>query len=165
MPSLFPAVPVAVGSVPFPGPFTWRTSVTETPTAQPNAVSQLGFKDGDLIQEFGYDEDVDFDFRDDLADLVGSDLLDEDEQEVVDGALLWWREEDGDLVDGLMDVLGVLDEAGVIWLLTPKSGREGHVSPRDIQEAAPISGLHVTKTLTPCPDWVATRLVQKQSRG
>lgn len=138
--------------------------MSETQSAPVNAASQFGFKDGDLIQEFGYDEDVDFDLRDDLADLVGSDLLDEDEQEVVDGALLWWREEDGDLVDGLMDVLSVLDESGTIWLLTPKAGRDGHVSPRDIQEAAPISGLHVTKTLAPCVDWVATQLEQKQSR-
>ncbi|GGH58526.1 DUF3052 domain-containing protein [Rothia aerolata] len=138
--------------------------MSETKTAADQAAVQFGFKDGDLIQEFGYDDDVDFDLRDSLEALVGSELLDEDDQEVVDAVLLWWREEDGDLIDGLMDVLGSLDEGGVIWLLTPKSGREGYVSPLDIQEAAPVAGLHVTTTETAGPEWAATRLVTKQVR-
>lgn len=79
--------------------------MSETRAADKDAVVKLGFKDGDLIQEFGYDDDVDFNLRDDLEDCIGSEILDEDDQEVVDGILLWWREEDGDLVDGLMDVL------------------------------------------------------------
>lgn len=136
--------------------------MTETETAAQKRAVQFGFKDGDLIQEFGYDDDVDFDLRDALADVVGSDLLDEDDQEVVDGVLLWWREEDGDLVDGLMDVLSGLDEGGVIWLLTPKSGRDGYVSPAEVQEAAPTAGLHMTTTESAGPEWAATRLVMKQ---
>ena len=44
-----------------------------------NVAEKLGFKNGDLIQEFGYDDDVDFDLRDDIEDLTGSELLDEDE--------------------------------------------------------------------------------------
>ena len=36
-----------------------------------NVAERMGFKDGDLIQEFGYDDDVDFDLREDLEDLVG----------------------------------------------------------------------------------------------
>lgn len=136
--------------------------MSETRAAEKDAVVKLGFKDGDLIQEFGYDDDVDFDLREALGDLVGSELLDEDDQEVVDGVLLWWREEDGDLVDGLMDVLSGLDEGGVIWLLTPKSGREGYVSPLDVQQAAPVAGLHVTTTAAASSEWAATRLVMKQ---
>ena len=37
-----------------------------------NVAEKLGFKNGDLIQEFGYDDDVDFDLRDDIEDLTGS---------------------------------------------------------------------------------------------
>ena len=53
-----------------------------------NVAEKLGFKNGDLIQEFGYDDDVDFDLRDDIEDLTGSELLDEDDHEVVDAAIL-----------------------------------------------------------------------------
>ena len=38
-----------------------------------NVAEKLGFKNGDLIQEFGYDDDVDFDLRDDIEDLTGAD--------------------------------------------------------------------------------------------
>ena len=37
--------------------------MSEAQTAAGDAVVQLGFKDGDYIQEFGYDEDVDLDLR------------------------------------------------------------------------------------------------------
>jgi len=47
-----------------------------------NVAEKLGFKSGDLIQEFGYDDDVDFDLRDDIEDLTGSELFDEDDHEV-----------------------------------------------------------------------------------
>ena len=49
---------------------------------------------------------------------------------------------DGDLVDTLVDSLTTLTEGGVVWVLTPKSGRDGYVSPADIQDAAPTAGLH-----------------------
>ena len=35
--------------------------MSEAKTTAGDAVVQLGFKDGDYIQEFGYDEDVDLD--------------------------------------------------------------------------------------------------------
>ncbi|WP_418950767.1 DUF3052 domain-containing protein [Rothia nasimurium] len=125
---------------------------------------KLGLPAGSLMQEFGYDEDVDFDLRDALEDFLGTELLDEDDQEVVDGILLWWRAEDGDLVDGLMDVLATLDDGGVVWLLTPKNGREGHIPPVEIQEAAPLAGLHVTTSESLAQDWAAFRLVMKQGK-
>ena len=56
-------------------------------------------------------------------------------------SLLWWRDEDGDLVDGLVDSLTDLVGGGAIWLLTPKVGRPNAVDPADIAEAAPIAGL------------------------
>ncbi|MGG5171489.1 DUF3052 domain-containing protein [Pseudarthrobacter sp. J1738] len=129
-----------------------------------NVAGKLGFKDGDLIQEFGYDEDVDFDLREDIEDLIGSALLDEDDQEIVDAAILWWRENDGDLVDALVDSLTTLGEDGVVWVLTPKSGRDGYVTPAEIQEAAPTAGLHCTSSVAVSQDWSATRLVFRKKK-
>ena len=54
-----------------------------------SVAGKLGFKTGDLVQELGYDEDVDFDFRDALETDIGSELLMEDDQDVVDGVILW----------------------------------------------------------------------------
>lgn len=123
---------------------------------------KLGFKDGDLIQELGYDEDVDFDLRDAVEDLIGSELFDEDDHDVVDAVIFWWRQDDGDLVDALVDSLTTLDEGGIVWILTPKSGRDGYVAPAEIQEAAPTAGLHVTTTAGVSQDWAATRLVPRK---
>ncbi|KPN18360.1 MULTISPECIES: DUF3052 domain-containing protein [Arthrobacter] len=129
-----------------------------------NVAERMGFKDGDLIQEFGYDEDVDFDLREDLEELSGGELLTEDDHEVVDGVILWWRSDDGDLVDALVDSLTTLDDGGVVWVLTPKSGRDGYVPPADIEEAAPTAGLHVTTSPGVSQDWAATRLVSRRKK-
>ncbi|WP_443094614.1 DUF3052 domain-containing protein [Rothia koreensis] len=133
--------------------------MSETKTAGDRPAVLLGFKDGDLIQEFGYDDDVDFTLRDDLEDVTGSELLDEEDQEVVDAVLFWWREGEGDLVDALVDSLTALDEGGVVWVMTPKAGRDGHVAPADIQEAAPTAGLKLTTSAQVSEEWSATRLV------
>jgi hypothetical protein len=124
----------------------------------------LGFKDGDLVQELGYDDDVDFDFREELEDGLGAELLTEDDQDVVDGVMLWWRNGDGDLVDALVDALTSLGAGGVVWLLTPKSGRPGYVSPADVQEAAPTAGLHSTSSAGVSREWSATRLVSRRKQ-
>jgi hypothetical protein len=123
---------------------------------------KLGFKDEDLVQELGYDDDVDFKLRDDIEDLIGSAMFDEDDHDVVDAVIFWWRTDDGDLVDALVDSLTTLDEGGIVWILTPKQGRDGYVPPSDIQEAAPTAGLHVTTTAGVSADWAATRLVPRK---
>ncbi|MCC3265392.1 DUF3052 domain-containing protein [Arthrobacter gengyunqii] len=139
--------------------------MSEAEAVTENSVAgRLGFKDQDLIQEFGYDEDVDFDLRDGLEDLVGSELLTEEDHEVVDGVILWWRADDGDLVDALVDSITTLDDGGVVWVLTPKSGRDGYVPPADIEEAAPTAGLHVTTSPAVSEDWAATRLVARRKK-
>lgn len=136
-------------------------SEAEAATAD-TVAGKLGFKNGDLLQELGYDEDVDFDFRATLEAETGSELLTEDDQDVVDGVLLWWRSDDGDLVDALVDALICLDEGGTVWVLTPKSGRDGYVAPSLIQEAAPTAGLHSTSSAGVSKDWAATRLVSRR---
>lgn len=137
---------------------------TADAAASTGMASRLGLKPGQIAQEYGYDDDVDHDLRDAIEELTGHELVDEDSDEIVDVVLLWWREDDGDLVDALVDVPAVLVEGGVIWLLTPKSGRAGHVEPSDIEEAAPTAGLHATSTISACRDWSGTRLATPKGR-
>ena len=124
---------------------------------------KLGIESGMVVAEFGWGEDVDQDVRDAIEEAIDSDMLDEDAEDVLDVVLLWWREEDGDLVDALVDVTGPLAENGVIWVLTPKSGREGHVEPSEIAEAVPTAGLAQTSNVSVGPDWNGTRLVAPKS--
>ena len=127
---------------------------------------RLGIQSGQVVQELGYDEDADEELRSAIVDRIGSELLDEESDEVVDVVLLWWREDDGDLVDALVDAIFPLAESGVVWLLTPKTGRDGYVEPSEISEAAPTAGLSQTSTLSAGKDWTGTRLVApKASRS
>jgi hypothetical protein len=124
---------------------------------------KLGIEPGQVVGELGWDEDVDDDVRAAVEERCGSELLDEDADEVLDVILLWWRENDGDLVDELMDATGPLAEDGIIWVLTPKTGRPGHVEPSDIAEAVPTAGLAQTSNISVGPDWTGTRLVSPKS--
>ncbi len=123
---------------------------------------RFNIEPGMVVMEMGYDDDVDEDLREALIERVG-DLVDEDTDEVVDVVLLWWRDGDGDLVDTLVDALGPLADNGVIWLLTPKSGRDGHVEPSEITESAPTAGLAQTTIISAGKDWSGARLVAPRS--
>lgn len=125
--------------------------------------ARLGLRAGQIVQELGYDDDVDAELRDSIESLTGNELVDEDYEDVVDAVLLWWRDDDGDLVDALVDALVSLGEGGVVWLLTPKAGRDGHVEPGDIGDAAPTAGLHQTSSISAAKDWSGTRLVTRRS--
>ena len=127
-------------------------------TTDPQGAGRLGFLSGHVVQEFGWGEDVDDDLRAEIEELVGSELVDEDYGDVTDGVVVWWREDDGDLADMLVDVQTVLDDGGLIWIFTPKAGRDGHVGHKDLQEAATTAGLHATSTFAIAPDWSATKL-------
>ena len=125
--------------------------------------ARLGFRPQMVVQELGWDEDVDETLRLEIEDQLGAEMVDGGSGDVVDGVLLWWRDDDGDLVDALISSLTDLGEGGTIWLLTPKVGRSGYVDPADIAEAAPVAGLATTSTQTACPDWSATKLVPPKS--
>ena len=124
---------------------------------------RLGVEPGMVVQELGFDDDVDQDLRDTVVARSGNELVGEDSDEVVDVVLLWWRDGDGDLVDALVDAIGPLAESGVVWLLTPKVGRPGHVEPSDISEAAPTAGLQQTSSISAAPDWSGARLVSPKA--
>lgn len=122
-----------------------------------------------VVQVVGAEEpeDVDTELLDDLVARTGTELIySDDSDEMVDVVVLWWREGDGDLVDALVDSLTNLGDSGVIWLLTPKAGRAGHVEPAEIDEAAPTAGLSSTRSTSAAPEWSGTRLVApKASRA
>ncbi|MFI6578765.1 DUF3052 domain-containing protein [Nocardiopsis sp. NPDC050513] len=121
---------------------------------------RLGFKPGQVVQEFGFDDDVDEGLRASIAELTGEALVDEDFDGDVDAALLWWRsDEEGDLTDALMDTVPLIADGGIILVLTPKAGRELHVSPNDVSEAATTSGLSQTSAISVGADWSCTRMV------
>ena len=124
---------------------------------------RLGLRPGNVVQELGYDDDCDDALRESVTQVTGSPMVDEDHEDVVDVVLMWWRDDDGDLVDALVDSLVSLDDGGVVWLLTPKVGRDGHVEPGDIGDAAPTAGLHQTSSISAAPEWSGTRLVTRRS--
>lgn len=134
-----------------------RTSIAE----------RLGIAPGMVVWQYAADDDIDTALVEQVAERAGSAVVDgddpdlEDAGDVVDVVLLWYREDDGDLVDALVDTLPLLGDDGVIWLLTPKVGRAGHVEASDILEAAPTAGLSQTSTLNVGANWTASRLTSK----
>jgi hypothetical protein len=128
-----------------------------------NAATRLGLKREMVVQELGWDEDVDDDLRVQIEDCIDGDMVDGDYGNVVESVVLWWRDDDGDLVDALVDSLTDLVEGGAIWLFTPKVGRPGAVDAADVAEAADIAGLTTTISAAVSKDWSATRLVSPKS--
>ncbi|ANZ35143.1 hypothetical protein BBK82_02715 [Lentzea guizhouensis] len=124
---------------------------------------KLGIESGMVVQEIGWDEDVDDALRAAVEERIGADILDEEADETVNVVLLWFREDDGDLVDSLLEATNLLAEDGIIWVLTPKTGRDGHVEPSDIADASGTAGLSQTSNISVADDWAGTRLVWPKS--
>lgn len=139
-------------------------SDTADGTADDTVVGRLGLKSGQIVQEFGWDDDVDEDLRTAIQGVTGQGMEDEDSDEVADTVVYWYRDGDGDLVDALVDSATNLTDGGVVWLLTPKAGRANHVEPGDIEESAPTAGLHAGSSFSACPDWSGTRLASPKGR-
>ena len=135
------------------------SATADSAAGQHGLVDKLGIAPGSVVQEIGWDDDCDDELRDLIVGRTGTELVDEDYDDVVDVVLLWWRDGDGDLVDALVDALAPLADNGVIWLLTPKAGRTDHVEPSDISEAAPTAGLQQTSSISAGRDWNGARLV------
>ncbi len=126
------------------------------------AAVAMSLQPGQAVQELGWDSDVDEHLREKIMDGIDADLIDE-AVEAVDAVLLWWREEDGDLVDGLVDALRDLGESGHIWLATPKVGRDGYVDPADIAEGAVTAGLALANTVKVSNDWHVQKIVRPKA--
>ena len=124
-----------------------------------SAATRLGFRPKQIVQELGWDSDADDALRLQIEDVVEGELI-EEAVEAVDVVLLWWRADDGDLVDGLVDALTDLADTGDIWLMTPKVGRPGYVDAADVSEAAVTAGLSQTISAAVSDDWAASKLVR-----
>lgn len=139
---------------------------TTPPSGSGRGVAErMGLKPSMIVMEIGYDDDVDDNLRVLIEDCTGGELVNEDSDEVVDVVLVWYREDDGDLGDLLVDAIGPLADDGFIWLLTPKRGRAAYVQPSDIAEAASVAGLSQTSITTAGTEWSAARLVGRKSSG
>lgn len=128
----------------------------------------LGFAPGQVVQEFYFDEDVDNALRSAVEGEIGGEIVAWDYADVVDGVLIWWREEDAleeDLADVLMDASANLDDnGGVIVVMTPKPGRNSSVPVDQVAEAAKTAGLKATSSTSVAPDWAAMRLIARPRR-
>jgi hypothetical protein len=122
-------------------------------------LGRLGFSAGQVVQELGWDSDVDEDLRLAVEVVTTTDLEDEDYADVADAVVVWFRDGDDDLVDTLVDALTNLAEGGFVVLLTPKAARPDHVDPSDIEESAVTAGLHTAGAASVSPEWGAVRLV------
>ena len=111
-------------------------SATAGPSEPRTAAGEkFGLTRGQVVQELGWDEDVDDGCGSAVEDAIDGELI-EEAMDAVDVVLLWWRDDDGDLVDGLVDSVADLSASGVLWLLTPKVGRNGYVDNSDISEGS-----------------------------
>ncbi|MET7638663.1 DUF3052 domain-containing protein [Streptomyces sp. NPDC005438] len=124
-----------------------------------NPAERLGFQPEQVVQELGYDDDTEQALREGIEAITGTQLVDEDYDDVADAVMLWFREDDGDLTDALVDAIMMIDEGAPVWLMTPKTGRPGYVEASDINEAAQTAGLAQTSSVNAGKDWTGSRLV------
>lgn len=137
--------------------------VATAQAAAQGPAAKLGFAEGQIVLELGYDDDVDQALREGIEDLAGSELEDEGYDGVADAVVLWWRDGDGDLIDDCVDALTTLADGGFVVLLTPKVGQDGHVDASDIAEAATTAGMHASGNVNAAEQWQGTRLVPQRS--
>jgi hypothetical protein len=118
---------------------------------------RLGFEPGMVVREVGYTDDADQELHDSVDAIAGHDLFDQNYDELVDAVLIWFREDD-DLTAMLEYAVDELGNRGMIWLLTPKTGRDGHVDPSRVQDAARSLGLSTEGTISVAEHWNGSRL-------
>jgi hypothetical protein len=128
--------------------------------ARTAALAKLGFAAGLVVQELGWDHDCDDEIRTAVEALTGGQLEDEDYADGADAVLLWFRTHDDDLVDSLVDGLTDLVGNGFLVLCTPRAGRDGHVDPSEIEDAALTAGLHPAGVAQVSGTWSVVRLVR-----
>ena len=131
-------------------------------------MSSLGFNEGSIVQEFGYDDDVAEEVRSAIEQSTGEELVDEDYGDIADGAIAWWRDDDGnadDLADLFLDMKANLEsDSAVCWLLVPGPRKPGHVSAAVVEEAAETAGLMATTNVAASKNWIGIRLTATGAR-
>ena len=131
-------------------------------------MSSLGFASGSVIQEFGYDDDVDEAVRAQIEEETGQELVDEDYRDIVDGAVAWWRDEDGDvddLADLFLDMKANLEsDVSPCWVLVLGTRSPGYVTADVIKDAAETAGLMATTSVAVGAAWMGVKLTAKGPR-
>ena len=131
-------------------------------------MSSLGFASGSVIQEFGYDDDVDEAVRAQIEEETGQELVDEDYRDIVDGAVAGWRDEDGDvddLADLFLDMKANLEsDVSPCWVLVPGTRSPGYVTADVIKDAAETAGLMATTSVAVGAAWMGVKLTAKGPR-
>lgn len=122
-------------------------------------LGKLGFRPGQVVQELGWDEDVDEELRQDVMDAIDGEMV-EDSIDAVDIVWLWLRSDDGDVTDGLVDAMRDLSDDGFIMLVTPKLGRPGTIDAADLADGAETAGMVLTSTYDVGEDWQAHKVVR-----
>ncbi|GAB3477004.1 DUF3052 family protein [Nocardiopsis coralliicola] len=117
------------------------------------AVEPLGIEPGQTVQEAGGGGDVDHGLREAVEARSGSELVDADDGSITDVALLWFRQDDGDLADALIDAIVSVGGSGTVWLLIPGAEDEGHVPPEDVAGAVRDAGLVQTASSSASAAW------------
>jgi hypothetical protein len=115
-----------------------------------------------VVEELGWDDDVDEELRQAIMEAIDSDLV-EESTDAVDVVLLWLRRDDGDVMDLLVDSLTDLGSQGFMWVLTPKIGRDGHVPQSDLAEGVVAAGLTLTTSAVVSKDWSAHKIVRPKT--
>ncbi|MFI1582593.1 DUF3052 domain-containing protein [Embleya sp. NPDC020630] len=113
----------------------------------PNHAQRMGIVPAMVVREPGWDDDTDDRIRAEIQDTIGDAMVDDETDEAVDAVLLWWRAGDGDLTCELTDVVRALADPGAIWVLTPTTGKPGHVDRREVAEEAHAAGLVCVATV------------------
>jgi hypothetical protein len=127
-------------------------------------VARLGFQPGQVVQEFNYADNSDQELREAVEEFTGGDLVDEEYDGVADAAIMWFRDEDGDLADALVDATGTIVDGAPICLVTPRAGRDGYIEPSVMQEAVMTAGLQQAGSTDAGKDWTGLRLAAPQSK-
>ncbi|GCD92816.1 DUF3052 domain-containing protein [Embleya hyalina] len=136
----------------------------ETAADAPNHARRMGIVRSMVVRELGWDDDTDDRIRADVEDTIGGGMVDDETDEVADAVLLWWRNGDGDLAGELTDVVGSLSDTGAIWVLTPTTGKPGHVDRSEIAEEAHAAGLVVVAAVT-LGAWSGNHLARPEPPG
>lgn len=124
------------------------------------SADKFGFRQGDIIQEWLWDVDVDEEIRSAIEETTGESLVDEEYGSAVDGVIIWWRDGDDEdeLADTIVDAYAVIGDDGPLWVIAAKPGREGAPSANTVQSAAKTAGMNAASPQTVGADWNGIRL-------
>ena len=110
-------------------------------------MSSLGFASGSVIQEFGYDDDVDEAVRAQIEEETGQELVDEDYRDI------------------FLDMKANLEsDVSPCWVLVPGTRSPGYVTADVIKDAAETAGLMATTSVAVGAAWMGVKLTAKGPR-